>query len=142
MPETQKSTGARLEHAQLSLDQAKQAQSEGNVPELNEGIIALRETLSLPQDVSLQDATAHVWDARIKLSQAGGIRAIAADRSSMTSAVVRTVQDGLIGDGASSRFDGGHHYLLRDWSGKDIPISLTQDMARNEGRVLTISKGQ
>lgn len=51
MPETQKSTGARLEHAQLSLDQAKQAQSEGNVPELNEGIIALRETLSLPQGV-------------------------------------------------------------------------------------------
>ena len=56
MPEKQKSTGARLEHAQLSLDQAKQVQSEGNVPELNEGIIALKETLSLPQGVLLQDA--------------------------------------------------------------------------------------
>jgi hypothetical protein len=143
MPEKQKSTGARLEHAQLSLDQVKQVQSEGNVPELNEGIIALRETLSLPQGVLLQDATAHVWDARIKLSQAvGGTRTIAADRSPKASAVVRTVQDGLIGDGASSRFDGGHHYLLKDWSGKDIPISLTQDMARNEGHALTISKDQ
>ena len=62
-----------LQHVQLSLDQAKQAQRAGNVPGLNEGIIALREALSLPPGVSLQDATAHVRDARIRLSHAGGI---------------------------------------------------------------------
>jgi len=62
-----------LQHAQLSLDQAKQAQRAGNVPGLNEGIIVLREALSLPPGASLQDATAHVRDARIRLSHAGGI---------------------------------------------------------------------
>jgi Small metal-binding protein len=231
-----------LEHAQLSLDQAKQAQRAGNVPGLNEGIIALREALSLPlltnrtgsgdnrlasdrtvpcvdqrgdatasvdceprnrrmgddrtgnagtaydspagamaacpsrtdaqgnviyddptcptryrqpQGASLQNATAHVRDARIKLSQAGGIRMTAADKSSMAGAGARTVKGELIADGAFSRVDGGHHYLLRDRNGIDIPISLTQDMGRNvrtgdrveaqvdsEGRVLAISKDQ
>ena len=143
-----------LEHAQLSLDQAKQAQRAGNVPGLNEGIVSLREALTLPitrtrsgdnrvtsdrivpctdqmgnaiasvdceprnrrmgddriaydspavaacpsrtdangnviyddptcpsryrqpQSASLQDATVHVRDARIKLSQAAGMRPI------------------------------------------------------------------
>ncbi len=35
-----------LEHAQLSLDQAKQAQRAGNVPGLNEGIVELRQALN------------------------------------------------------------------------------------------------
>lgn len=59
----------------------------------------------------------------------------------------------LIGDEASSRAEGGHHYILRDRNGKDIPVSLPQDMGRNvqggdrveaqvdsAGRVLSISK--
>lgn len=37
-----------LEHANLALAQAKQAQLAGNVPGLNEGIIALRAALTLP----------------------------------------------------------------------------------------------
>ena len=154
------------QQAQLSLDQAKEAQRAGNVPGLNEGITSLRETLSLPQGASVQDATAHVRDARIRLSQAGGMRpidtrttgALAVNTNSMAGAQARTVKGELINDeasSASSRFDGGHHYLLRDRNGKDIPISLTQDMARNiragdrveaqvdsEGRVLAISKDQ
>ncbi len=114
-----------LQHAQLSLDQAKQAQHAGNVPGPNEGIIALREALSLPPGASVQDATAHVRDAWIKLSQAGGMRpiapratgALAVNTHSMTVAQARTVKGELIGDEASSasaRFDGGHHDLLRD----------------------------
>ena len=49
-----------LEHAQLSLDQAKQAQRAGNVPGLNEGIVALRQALGLPRtgdDRSVSDRT-------------------------------------------------------------------------------------
>lgn len=37
-----------VEHANLALTQAKQAQRAGNVPGLNEGIIALREALAIP----------------------------------------------------------------------------------------------
>ena len=125
MPEKQKSPETRLKLAQLSLDQAKQAQHAGNVPGLNERIIALREALSLPPGASVQDATTHVPDARIKLSQAGGMRpiaprttgALAVNTISITGAQVRTVNGGLIGDEASSasaRFEGGLHYLLRD----------------------------
>ena len=98
-----------LEHAQLSLDQAKQAQRAGNVPGLNEGIVELRQALNTsrtgdgslaacasrtdangtviyddptcptrnrqPQN-ALQSATAHVREARINLSKAGGIKPV------------------------------------------------------------------
>jgi hypothetical protein len=37
-----------LQHAQLSLDQAREAQRAGSVPGLNEGIASLRKTLELP----------------------------------------------------------------------------------------------
>ena len=51
-----------LEHAQLSLDQAKEAQRAGNVPGLNEGIVALRQALNLPRtadDRTGNDRTAY-----------------------------------------------------------------------------------
>jgi hypothetical protein len=63
-----------LEHAQMSLMQAKEAQRAGNVPGLNEGIISLREALRLPETSSVREATAYVRDARKNLSQAGGIK--------------------------------------------------------------------
>jgi hypothetical protein len=182
-----------LRHAQWSLDQAQQAQRAGNVPGLSEGIVALREALSVPfladrtgsgdtrpgsidkttneagigtsvacasqattqgiitsddpaclrrdrqsQATSLQEATDHVRDARIKLSKAGGIRAtdtrpagaIAINTGSMAGGE-RTVSGYLISDEASSRRDGGNHYFVRDRSGTDLPITLTQDMTRD-----------
>ena len=237
-----------LQHAQLSLERAKEAQRAGNVPGLNEGIIELREALSmsqrsnrtavadnrLPSDravpcaeqrgdamgsadcdsrnrrlgddrtdldrtaypaggmtactsrtdangnviyddptcptryrqspgSSLQNATAHVRDARINLSQAAGMRpsdtrvpgAVTAGTGSMAGAQARTVKGKLIGDESFSRADGWSHYLLRDRNGTDTPITLTQDMTRNmrtgdmveaqvdsEGHVLAITKDQ
>lgn len=119
-----------------------------------------------PHSASLQDATAHVRDARIRLSEAGGMRPIdtrapgtlARNTSSMAGAQARTVKGELIGDeasSASSRFDGGKHYLVRDRNGNDTPISLTQGMSQTvavgdrvqaqvdaDGRVLAISKDQ
>lgn len=241
------------QHAQLSLEQANEAQRAGNVPGLNEGINSLREALNAPmtanrtgtddnrsasdrmapcadqkgdttgsvdceaqnrrmgddrtgsdrtaydspagamaacasrtdvkgnviyddpacparfrqpQSASLQDATALVRDARIRLSQAGGMRptdtrpigALVVNTNSTAGTRARTVKGELIGDeasSASSRLDGGHHYILRDRNGKDITILLPQDMGRNvragdkveaqvdsAGRVLTISKDQ
>lgn len=73
----------------------------------------------------MQDATTHVPDARIKLSQAGGMRpivprttgALAVNTISMTGTQARTVKGEVISEEASSasaRFEGGHHYLLRD----------------------------
>ncbi len=149
------------QQAQLSLERAKEAQRAGNVPGLNEGIIELRETLSQPQGASVQDATAHVENARINLSRAGGMRpidtratgALAVRTNSMAGTQTRTVKGELISDEASGRVDGGQHYRVRDPQGKDIPISLSQDMGRtvregdmveaqldSEGRVLAISK--
>jgi hypothetical protein len=63
-----------LEHAQMSLFQAKEAQRAGNVPGLNEGILSLREALRLPEASSIREATAYVRDARKHLSQAGGLK--------------------------------------------------------------------
>lgn len=63
-----------MEHAQMSLMQAKEAQRAGNVAGLNEGIISLREALRLPEGSSVREATAFVRDARKNLSQAGGMK--------------------------------------------------------------------
>ncbi len=63
-----------LDHAQMSLLQAKEAQRAGNVPGLNEGIISLTEALRLPEGSSVREATAYVRDARKNLSQAGGMK--------------------------------------------------------------------
>lgn len=63
-----------MEHAQMSLMQAKEAQRAGNVAGLNEGIISLREALRLPEGSSVREATNYVRDARKNLSQAGGMK--------------------------------------------------------------------
>jgi hypothetical protein len=63
-----------LEHAQMSLDRAREAQRAGNIPGLNEGMISLREVLRLPEGSSIRDATAYVRDARKNLSQAAGMK--------------------------------------------------------------------
>ena len=63
-----------MEHAQMSLDRAKEAQRAGNVPGLNEAIISLREALRLPEGSSVREATAYVRDARKNLHQAAGTK--------------------------------------------------------------------
>ena len=123
-------------HAELSLDQAKEAQRAGNVPGLNEGIIALRETLRNGEASQLQDATSHVRDARINLSKAAGMKSrdtdLAGARASNTStrmnSQARTVKGELVGDTASSNADGGQRYILRGTDGQETPVTLTPDM--------------
>jgi hypothetical protein len=63
-----------LDHAQMSLLQAREAQRAGNVPGLNEGIMSLREALRLPEGSSVQEATAYIKDARKNLHQAAGTK--------------------------------------------------------------------
>ena len=63
-----------LDHAQMSLLQAKEAQRAGNVPGLSEGIMSLREALRLPEGSSVGEATAYVRDARKNLHQAAGTK--------------------------------------------------------------------
>jgi hypothetical protein len=63
-----------LDHTQMALLQAKEAQRAGNVPGLNEGIISLTEALRLPEGSSVRDATAYVRDARKNLHQAAGTK--------------------------------------------------------------------
>jgi hypothetical protein len=63
-----------LNHAQMALLQAKEAQRAGNLPGLNEGIISLIEALRLPEGSSVRDATAYVRDARKNLTQAAGTK--------------------------------------------------------------------
>jgi hypothetical protein len=63
-----------MDHAQMSLMRAREAQRAGNVPGLNEGIISLTEALRLPEGSSVREATVYIRDARKHLSQAGGIK--------------------------------------------------------------------
>jgi hypothetical protein len=65
-----------LRHAELALDQAKEAQRVGHQPDLDAGIIALREAIAFGYSSQIPAAASSVRDARIKLSKAAGIPAI------------------------------------------------------------------
>jgi hypothetical protein len=65
-----------LRHAELSLDQAKEAQRVGHQPDLDAGIVALREAITFGYGNQVPAATTSIRDARIKLSKAAGIPAI------------------------------------------------------------------
>src|SRR5689334_2904936 len=65
-----------LRHAELSLDQAKEAQRVGHQPDLDAGIVALREAIAFGYGSQIPAAASSIRDARIKLSKAAGIPAI------------------------------------------------------------------
>lgn len=150
-------TPEMLRHAELSLDRAKEAQRAGNVPGLNEGIIALRDVLR--QGHGVQDSQ-QIHEARVKLSLAAGMkpqdtRPIGRATHTSTSAVgsPRTVRGELIGDEATSRADGNRQYVLRDPAGTDTRILLPPDLNHSvqpgdmveaqldpDGRVVAINK--
>jgi hypothetical protein len=69
-----------MDHAQMALLQAKEAQRAGNLPGLNEGIIQLTEALRLPEGTPVRDATAYVRDARKNLHQAAGSKLLAIEQ--------------------------------------------------------------
>ena len=63
-----------MDHAQMALMRAREAQRAGNVPGLNEGISSLTEALRLPEGSSVREAIVYIRDARKHLAQAGGIK--------------------------------------------------------------------
>lgn len=69
-----------LNHAQMALLRAKEAQRAGNPAGLHEGIIELTEALRLPETTSIREATAYVRDARRNLHQAAGSKLLAVEQ--------------------------------------------------------------
>jgi hypothetical protein len=69
-----------LNHAQMALLRAKEAQRAGNPAGLHEGIIELTEALRLPEATSIREATAYVRDARRNLHQAAGSKLLAVEQ--------------------------------------------------------------
>ena len=57
-----------LRHAELALDHAKEAQREGNVPRLMEGLVELREALRHRPAVQWENTLDHIRHARVALS--------------------------------------------------------------------------
>jgi hypothetical protein len=62
-----------LQHAGLALDQAKEAQRVGHQPDLDAGIVALREAIAFGHGNQIPAAATSIRDARMKLSRAAGI---------------------------------------------------------------------
>jgi len=149
-----------MRHAQLSLDQAKEAQRAGNVPGLVEGITELRETLHHGEDMQWRDSMDHVRYARLYLSEAAGMKptdirlaTTPAGTTRMVNRKSRTVTGELVGDAATTGPDGNRQYVLRDRNGQETRIVITPDMNPNlkagdkvqamldpDGRVVAINK--
>jgi hypothetical protein len=148
-----------LRNAELSLDQAKEAQRVGTQPDLDAGIVALREALTFGLASQMPAATASMRDARIKLSRAAGIKAQDTRPAGETVAAARpthTVKGELAPNTRpTTGVTGGEHYILRDGQNREMPISLSPEMSRqvqvgdvveaqidSTGQVTSISKAQ
>lgn len=67
-------TAEMIRHAELALDQAKEAQRAANHPDLNGGIMALRDVVAWGRGDQLSHARSSVQEARVRLSKAAGIK--------------------------------------------------------------------
>jgi hypothetical protein len=154
-----------LRHAELSLDQAKEAQRAGRHPDLDAGISALRDTISLGAANQVPGATSSIREARVRLSRAAGIpvrdvRPAAeltrtAGQPAMSQQRTHTVKGELARSDRGTGTTGGEHYILRDNQNREMPISLSPEMSRQvqvgdvveaqvdpNGQVTSISKAQ
>ena len=149
-----------LRHAELSLDQAKEAQRAGRHPDLDMGIVALRDTIMLGQGNQVPGATSSIREARVRLSRAAGI---AVRDTRPANEVVRpmsqrggqTIRGELARSDRATGTTGGEHYIVRDKQNREMPISLSPEMSRQvqvgdvveaqvdpNGQVTSISKAQ
>jgi hypothetical protein len=152
-----------LRHAELSLDQAKEAQRAGRHPDLDAGIAALRQTITLGQGNQVPGATSSIREARVRLSRAAGIKVkdtrpadeLARPMSSGAGQRTHTIKGELSRNENSPRVGGGEHYVVRDSQNHEMPISLSPEMSRqvqvgdmveaqvdSTGQVTSISKAQ
>ena len=149
-----------LRHAELSLDQAKEAQRAGHHPDLDAGISALRDTITLGVGNQVPGATSSIREARVRLSRAAGI---SVRDTRPRNEVVRpasqqgthTMRGELARKQNSTRVGGGEEYIVRDSQNREMPIALTPEMSRqvqvgdvveaqvdSAGQVTSITKAQ
>jgi len=127
-----------LRHAELSLDQAKEAQRAGRHPDLDAGIDALRQTITLGQGNQVPGAASSIREARVRLSRAAGIPArdvrpaneYARPMSQPMGQRTQTIKGELARNDKSARVGGGEDYILRDNQNREMPISLSPEMSQ------------
>ena len=146
-----------LRHAELSLDQAKEAQRAGRHPDLDAGITALRDTITLGAANQVPGATSSIREARVRLSRAAGIpvRDTRPANELVRPVSTHTIKGELARNERSTRVGGGEDYIVRDKQNREMPISLSPEMSRqvqvgdvveaqvdSNGQVTSISKAQ
>ena len=149
-----------LRHAELSLEQAKEAQRAGHQIDLDAGIVALREAITFGQNNQGPAATVSIRDARVKLSRAAGIpvpdnRVGAVPTSAARPA--RTVRGELTRNDrpTAGGVRGGEQYIVRDNQNREMPVALSPEMSQQvkvgdvveaqideNGQVTSITKAQ
>jgi hypothetical protein len=149
-----------LRHAELSLDQAKEAQRAGRHPDLDAGITALRDTIMLGTGNQVPGATSSIREARVRLSRAAGIPARDVRPANelarpITQGSTHTIKGELARSERPMGTTGGEHYVVRDSQNREMPIALSPEMSRqvqvgdvveaqvdSTGQVTSISKTQ
>lgn len=150
-----------LRHAELSLDQAKEAQRAGRHPDLDAGISALRDTISLGTANQVPGATSSIREARVRLSRAAGMpvrdtrpaNELARPISQRGSS--HTIKGELARSERAAGTAGGEQYVVRDKQNREMPISLSPEMSQQvqvgdvveaqvdpNGQVTSITKAQ
>ena len=121
-----------LQHAEISLDQAKEARRAGNNADLAAGILALRQTIAY-----------------------GQMNEVRATPVATPVARTRTVKGELSRGTGEKRADGKESYVVRDPQNREVPIALSQEMNQQvqvgdmveaqidpDGQVTSITKAQ
>jgi hypothetical protein len=149
-----------LRHAELSLDRAKEAQRAGHHPDLDAGISALRDTITLGAASQVTGATSSIREARVRLSKAAGIatrdtRPANELARPMSQRSTHTIKGELARSERPTGTTGGEQYVVRDSQNREMPIALSPEMSRqvqvgdvveaqvdSTGQVTSISKAQ
>ena len=132
-----------LRHAELSLEQAKEAQRAGHQIDLDAGIVALREAITFGQSNQGPAATVSIRDARVKLSRAAGIPVPDNRVGAVPTSAARpthTVRGQLTRNDrpTAGGVRGGEQYIVRDNQNREMPIALSPEMSQQvkEGDVV------
>jgi hypothetical protein len=149
-----------MRHAELSLEQAKEAQRAGHHPDLDAGITALRDTITLGASNQVPGATSSIREARVRLSRAAGMpvrdtRPANELARPMSQRGTQTIKGQLARSERATGPTGGEQYIVRDNQNREMPIALSPEMSRQvqvgdvveaqvdpSGQVTSITKAQ
>lgn len=118
-----------VKHAEMALDNAKEAQRAGHNELLNDGVFSLGEAIEHGKKGDVKDATEHVMHAMMKLSQAAGMQMPEHGHAGATPGTGRETAAGeTVVKGEVLKVERDNFFVVKDASGQEVHLFLGADL--------------